>query len=443
MPAPASPSTNSPRHARRRTPGRPAGLLRQRALLEPVEQRHAERRRSPAPAGSGRGCRPGRAAPARRAGRRPGLVRVRRHAARRTSPRAAITPSRDQQPAVVLGAQRAPGNGSSGVSRNGPRNSVTWRRHATVAPGARRLVARSDCSRARPRPRPRSWPGPCRPSAGRPIGVVIAVDRGLVVPVGEQGRAEARPLRRRADQADRPEVRRSRSAASQSATSSAWSCVITSTWCPSGSSPSTSSGSTARGARATAARRRRRAAASRSAASCVGTRVDQVQVEVVAGPGSGPAPARRARRRRPPPPARTGSGSSSTVTSPPQHCTPCSPGALSTGRRERHRRAARRLAASSSRARATAVASRLPPPTLPHVASAATTIFAPASRGAWPRTDDHVTSTPGAASPAQLLHRLSQSMVTPHARSGASTGPPAVGSADAAVGRRRRRSSAQ
>ena len=42
----------------------------------------------------------------------------------------------------------------------------------------------------------------------------------------------------------------------------------------------------------------------------------------------------------------------------------------------------------------TAVSSRLPPPTLPQVASAATTILAPASRGACPRTSATVTSTP-------------------------------------------------
>ncbi len=52
-------------------------------------------------------------------------------------------------------------------------------------------------------------------------------------------------------------------------------------------------------------------------------------------------------------------------------------------------------AASISRARSTATASRLPPPIEPQVRAVATTILAPAARGACPRTAASVTSTPG------------------------------------------------
>src|SRR5664279_4279526 len=105
---------------------------------------------------------------------------------------------------------------------------------------------------------------------------------------------------------------------------------------------------------------------------------------------------------------RAGSGSSSRVTSPPQHCRPCWLRACSLS-----------LAswvsgvnvpdAISSRARRTAASSRLPPPTLPQVWSAPTTIFAPASLGAWPRTLITVTSTPGTPSRRSCSTALSQS----------------------------------
>src|SRR5690349_21245919 len=49
----------------------------------------------------------------------------------------------------------------------------------------------------------------------------------------------------------------------------------------------------------------------------------------------------------------------------------------------------------SSRARSIATASRLPPPMDPDVVVEVTTILAPAVRGAWPRTEASVTSTPG------------------------------------------------
>ena len=56
-------------------------------------------------------------------------------------------------------------------------------------------------------------------------------------------------------------------------------------------------------------------------------------------------------------------------------------------------------------------ASRLPPPTLPQVRSRLTTILAPASRGAWPRTSVTVTSTPGWPSCRSCWAASSQSIV--------------------------------
>ena len=89
-----------------------------------------------------------------------------------------------------------------------------------------------------------------------------------------------------------------------------------------------------------------------------------------AGPGSGPARARRGRRRRSRRTGRRRSGSSSTVTSPPQHCTPCWNGALS-DRCAVNDSGATAPEEMRSRARRTASSSRLPPPIDAHVADGA------------------------------------------------------------------------
>src|SRR6185312_13245485 len=57
--------------------------------------------------------------------------------------------------------------------------------------------------------------------------------------------------------------------------------------------------------------------------------------------------------------------------------------------------------------------SRLPPPTLPQVRSRPTTILAPASRGACPRTSATVTSTPGWPSSRSCWAAFSQSISHP------------------------------
>src|SRR2546427_9870989 len=109
---------------------------------------------------------------------------------------------------------------------------------------------------------------------------------------------------------------------------------------------------------------------------------------------------------------RTASGSSSSRTTPPQHWRPCS--FLACGLS-----LASCISGSAvpdpiiSLARATAGASRLPPPTLPQVRSRPTTILAPAPRGACPRTPATVTSTPGSPSSRSCWAALSQSISHP------------------------------
>src|SRR6516162_252482 len=109
---------------------------------------------------------------------------------------------------------------------------------------------------------------------------------------------------------------------------------------------------------------------------------------------------------------RTASGSSSSLTTPPQHWRPwvflecgLSLASCISGSVAPH--------PIIARARATAVASRLPPPTLPQVRSRPTTILAPASRGACPRTSATVTSTPGWPSSRSCCAALSQSTSGP------------------------------
>ena len=179
-----------------------------------------------------------------------------------------------------------------------------------------------------------------------------------------------------------------RRAASHSAASSAWSCVMISTWLPAGSSPSTSSGTTAwwRCTRATAcsmttrsswpARESTRCSSTSWRASTSASSVPTCPTPKIAIDGTGR------------------SGSNSSVTSPPQHCTPCWAGARSESRVTLVSGSVVD-AAISPRAWTTAACSRLPPPIVPQVRSCPTTIFAPASRGACPRTAITVTSTPG------------------------------------------------
>ena len=182
-------------------------------------------------------------------------------------------------------------------------------------------------------------------------------------------------------------------AASQMATSSAWSWVITSRWVPGGSSASTSSGSTGTWWTCTAATRvgQRR---ERVVGEVLRPRVDEVEVEVVAGQDPRQLEADVAD------PEDRHAGHHGQRLEQHRHLAAAAlhamlvSGALSD--RWLSKLSGRRPPLSSSaRARRTASASRLPPPTEPQVRRAETTIFAPASRGAWPRTSVTVTSTPG------------------------------------------------
>src|SRR5215469_11699673 len=118
---------------------------------------------------------------------------------------------------------------------------------------------------------------------------------------------------------------------------------------------------------------------------------------------------------------RTASGSSSSLTTPPQHWRPCSFLACGLSWASSISGAAAPDPIISL-ARATAVASRLPPPTLPQVRSRPTTILAPASRGACPRTSATVTSTPGWPSSRSCCAAFSQSISHPRVRPGRSLG---------------------
>ncbi len=180
---------------------------------------------------------------------------------------------------------------------------------------------------ARRRRRPRSSRGPCRRASGTPIGEWIRSMLRLVVTLDPESLPEPAPTSPTSRSG--PTVPRwaQRSAASHRAKSSAWSWVMTSTCVPAGTVPSTSSGTGAWWTWTPARPSARRRGARRPAPA--GARVDQVQLEVVAGEDAGQLEPDVARRRRSRPPGRPRSGSSSTVTSPPQHCRPCSVRALS------------------------------------------------------------------------------------------------------------------
>ena len=190
-------------------------------------------------------------------------------------------------------------------------------------------------------------------------------------------------------------MRRSAGRRRTSAASSAWSWVMTSTWVPGGSSASTSSGSTGTWCTWIRGHARRRATASALGGELLGAGVDEVQVEVVAGQDAGQlqADVAHAEDRDG---GTTGSGSSRT-----RHLAAAAlrrrarPGALSDSDAVSVSGVA---PAPGSEQRGPG---RRPPPrgcrrrSSPTARRPQTTILAPASRGAWPRTAASVTSTPG------------------------------------------------
>ena len=332
-------------------------LLGQRALLQPVEQRHAE----PADRPDLREVHVG----VDEAGQHQPLAQVDdlvagcRGTASANGSRATITPSSTTRARSVLGPQ--PPSGERAV--RGVEEGAAEDRHRRRG----RSRARRRRGARRPRRR-RSRPAPC--SAVSPGSADRRVGSGRPGLGGVPGRQQLRsgtaptwPTTRSARSAPRWSAR---IAASQIARSSAWSWVSTSTWVPGGSSASTSSGSTGTGCTCTAA------TASSSGASALrraglGPRVDQVQVEVVPGQDPGQlepdvadpedrhgrydgAAARAARSPLPRSTARrAGHGALS------ERC------AVERLRGDRH------PTTSRSRARRTASSSRLPPPIDAHV----------------------------------------------------------------------------
>ena len=374
MPAEARPKTNSAATSLgvRRRP--PAGTPRAGRTAPATRAAACRARRSPAPAGSARGCRPDPAGARRRAGRRrrrpdgrPGPSRRRR--ARRS------TPSTTSRPASSSLRSVPPVNGSSGVSRTRARKIVigrcparsAWNARTSSAATPRAMVAGSLPARSGIADR-RVDPGDRR--------LVVALDgaapagTGSTSPTTRSGRScrGARSAARR---------RTARSPRRGRASSPARGCRA-GTW------PSTSSGSR-RVVDVDGAPGRRRGTASRSAVELVGPGVDQVQLEVVPGEDPGQlepdvtdAEDRDRRDHR-------AAARAAACTSPPQHCRPCSVRRLVV-ERHRHRLGRGRPASpSSSRAR---VDRRSPRGCrrrcCPRRRRRTTTILAPASRGRVP-----------------------------------------------------------
>ena len=343
---PARGRRRSRRRPRRRTSRRRAAPPRAARTSRASRAAACRGRRSRGPAGSARGCRRTRAAPAPRAGRRPRRPGARAGAVERAAgdDHAVL---RRASASVRLGAQVAAGEGAAAGCRGRCRG--------------RRVTAGAARSRAR-RPPSSSAATDDRDGGGLLAGGhpgqadrrVDPVDDVLGVPVAEQLGPEPRPLGRRADQPDRAEVvaaaarrRRARGPRRGRGSSPARGC-------PAAARPSTSSGSTGTWWTCTAATASA-SGASASASRCSGRESTRCRSR------SWRARIRASSRPTWPTPkiatdGTTGSGSSSTVTSPPQHCTPCWSGALS------ERCAVERLGRGRRRMRAAPARGVRPPP---------------------------------------------------------------------------------
>ena len=208
-------------------------------------------------------------------------------------------------------------NGLCGVSRKVPRKSVT-----APAVDAPRVRLALEGGEQLGRHRDRDGGGLLAGDAGQADGRVDPVDGLVGVPVAEQSGAEPRPLRRRADQADRTEVvepqrrrRRGRRPRRGRGSSRARGC-------PAAARRARARAAPARGGRAPR-RRHRPAGPGRSASRCSARESTRCRSR------SWRARMRASSRPTWPTPkiatlGTTASGSSSTATSPPQHCTPCS-----------------------------------------------------------------------------------------------------------------------
>ena len=245
-------------------------------------------------------------------------------------------------------------NGLRGVSRKVPRKTVTLAGHDV---GPRRPRARRRPA-ARPRPRPRSSPAPCRrhARAARSASRSGRRPRPGTTPAAAP---EPRPLGRRADQPDRAEV----VAAQRGVDERDVLGVVVGHHQHVGAGRQLAQHQLGehrhvvdvhRGDRVGERRElgRRSSCAGRESTRCR-SRSWRARIRASSRP-TWPTPKIATD-------GTTASGSSSTVTSPPQHCTPCSNGALS-DRFAVNGSGATAPDRSSSRARRTASASRLPPP---------------------------------------------------------------------------------
>ena len=270
-----------------------AALLGQRAPLEPLQQRHAERTDRPGPAGSARACRRARAAARRRAGRRP-RRRGGRRATSAKSPRVDDHAVDDQQPASsslrssppverVVGGVEDPGPVDR--HRAGPRlaSAQAGGRSSAATPSA--IVAGSLPARS-----------------GRRSGSWI---RAIARRRGPRPQAppEPAPLRRRPDQPDRAEVGAAQRGVAERRSPRRGRGSAPARGCRAGPAPSTSSGT---GEWWTWTRGRAVVEAAPAArGELVGARVDEVQLEVVPGQDPGQLetdvtdPEDRHRRARP------------------------------------------------------------------------------------------------------------------------------------------------
>ena len=269
-------------------------LLRQRAPVQPLEQRHAERaddahlRVVHVGVDQPRQQQPSRRSTTSAVGVRGAHVGER--AARRRSPRRRPRSARRRQL-----RRTPPVNGSSGVSRTRARKIVTGR--SARADGRRRTSATSSAATAS-----------AMTAGSLPTQAAVAdrrgdpVDRLLGVALDAQALPEPGPLRRRADQADAAEVGAAQRGVAQR---EVLGVVVgqhqhVGAGGHAGRAPARAPARGARGRSASAVVEA--APAARRRAGRRGSRPGAARGR--AGPGSAPARARRGRRRRPRPRAR-------------------------------------------------------------------------------------------------------------------------------------------
>ena len=270
-----------------------------------------------------------------------------------------------QDARVLVGAQGAAGERALRGVEERARGKIVIGGHASARGVGTATVALEGAGRRSAATLTAMVAGSLPATSGSPMGVVIRASASGPWPSLGQLDAEPGPLGRRADQADRAEVRAAQRDVAQGGVLG----VVVGHDEHVGARRAPRRGpARARGAWCTWTR----ATASRVAPAAPRRAAPRASRRGAArgrgGPGSGPARARRGRRPKIATDGTTASGSRRMVTSPPQHCTPCSTGALSLrDDASASRDAARLVGEHAPGPAATAVASRLPPPMLPHV----------------------------------------------------------------------------